>query len=276
MLTRSRIIVAAAALVVAIAAVVAVVETRDSGDDASPATSHPSTSTTSSTTSTTVATSPTTPPPPGSVAADATGALLAAPPPPVTKSTAAPTADCHVLGDGGWSVAACATVTMAGGERAWLTEHRTVAGSATDAWRAYVLHWSQGKGAWLVDLRFEDDAAAQVLGVDVIADDLTGDAKPELVFGFHYTGSEDVLGYDVVADGFGGAGDDATARVHRELAHGAAMVGGGKITDYGAQYPNGEPNCCPAYVQESTVSYQGGAWYVAPVARRNAAGPGNL
>jgi hypothetical protein len=272
MSTRSRIIAAAVALLAAVTAVVVAVATRDDGREASPPTSRPST-TTSSTTSTTVLSLPTLPPPPGATAADKAGALLAAPAPSVTKSTASPTADCHTLGDPGWTVADCSTVTMAGGRRAWLTEHRSVPGSATDGWRAYVVRWSQDEGAWLVDLRFEDDAAAQVLGVNVIAADLTGDTKPELVFGFHYTGTSEVLGYDVVADGPGGT---AVTRVHRDLERGAAMVAGGKITDYDAQYPNGEPNCCPAYVQESTVSHQDGAWYVTPVARRDAAGPGNL
>ena len=275
MSTRTRILLVIVALA-SIGTITAVVVSG--GDDApktGPATSGPTTSTTTS--STTPPPTPLAPPPagptPDATPVDASGAVLSAPPPPATKSSEPPAAECHALGDTSWSVEDCAKVAMAGGERVWLTEHKPVPGSATEAWRAYVLHWSQANGGWVVDLLFEDDAAAQVFDVNVLASDLTGDGKPELVFGFHYTGTGSILGYDVVTDG---PGASVATRVHRELSHGAALVADGKITDYDARYPNGEPNCCPAYTQRSTVSALGGTWYVTPEAQVESAGPGNL
>jgi len=268
--TRILLVIVALASIVTIIAVVS----GDDAPEAGPATSAPTTSTTTaSPTSTAPVGPPPTGPAPNSVPVGATGAVLSAPPPPLTKSSDPPGTDCHALGDAGWNVEDCGRVSMAGGERVWLTEHKPVSGSATQAWRTYLVHWSQGKGVWLVDLLFEDDAAAQVFDVNVLASDLTGDGKPELVFGFHYTGTGSVLGYDVVADGPGGS---VATRVHRELSHGAALVADGKVTDYDARYPNGEPNCCPAYTQKSIVSAAGGTWFVTPVAQVGSAGPGNL
>jgi hypothetical protein len=162
---------------------------------------------------------------------------------------------------------------MSDGARVWLVEHKPVATSATEAWRAFVLQWSQGKGAWLVDLEYRDDDASVVFDVNVLASDLTGDGRPELVFGYHFNGSGSILGYDVVTSAATGG---PTVAVHRELSHGSALVADGTITDYDARYPNNEPNCCPAYIQKSTVSEHGGSWYVSDGGHVAEAGAGNL
>jgi hypothetical protein len=257
---------------------IGLVLTNGDGDESGSTSSSTTTSTTATSSTTTAppppsTTSPDDPPPPGSTPANAAGALLAAPPPPVTQSTAPPDASCEALGDAGWTVKACGTAALDGGPRVWLVEHRAVPGIATEAWRALVLQWSQGRGAWLVDLQYKDDDAGLIFDINVLPSDLTGDGRPELVFGFHFTGSGSLLGYDVVTGTPAGA---PAVAVHRELSHGAAQVSEGGITDYDARYPNNEPNCCPAYVQQSTVSEHGGAWFVTEVARVDAAGAGNL
>ena len=76
----------------------------------------------------------------------------------------------------------------------WLTEYRP--SGAFKEWQAFVLHWSQGKGAWLVDLRLADTMG--IAQVNVRQLDLTGDGKPEMVFGYHLTGSGSILAYDIV------------------------------------------------------------------------------
>jgi hypothetical protein len=272
--TRNIAIAAGTAALVLVGVGVGIVVTSDDGDEAA---STSSTTTTSSSTTTTTAAPPTTTNqvkfPPNITPADGGGALLSAPPPPVTQSTESPDVDCNALGDAGWTVKACGTASMAGGERVWLVEHKPVPTSATEAWRTLVLQWNQGKGAWLVDLEYRDDDASVVLDINVLESDLTGDGKPELVFGYHFSGSGSILGYDVVASTPGAA---PAVAVHRELSHGAALVAEGVITDYDAKYPNNEPNCCPAYIQMSTVSYDAGTWYVAGVASVAAAGAGNL
>jgi hypothetical protein len=184
----------------------------------------------------------------------ASGALLAVAPAPTVQSIEPSTADCTKLGDPGWTVQ-CGKVDMVGGRRAWLVEQRHSGGLLE--WRTRVVSWSEDKGAWLIDLAYpaaDDNPAApgsrEFAAVTVKGADLTGDGKAELVFGFRSSGSGAILAYDVVTDH-----GDAPARVvaSRDLAHGQASIANGLITDYAAQYPNNEPNCCPAYVQESTV-----------------------
>jgi len=188
---------------------------------------------------------------PAGTVMSAEGALLEQAPQPSVQSTEGPDSDCALLDDAGWTVGGCGLVEMAGGPRVWLTESRP--SGPFKEWRAFVLHWSQGKGAWLTDLRLSTgDGIAEI---NVRTADLTADGKPEVVFGFHMTGSGSILAYDVVVDG---PGDLAVVGAARGLSHGRATVETGKITDYEAKYPNNEPNCCPAFIQVAEVTYSGG------------------
>jgi hypothetical protein len=143
---------------------------------------------------------------------------------------------------------------MAGGTWVWLTEYRPA--GALKEWQALVVHWSQGKGAWLTDLRLADTMG--IAQVNVRQVDITGDGKPEMVFGYHRTGSGSILAYDIVE----GSTSPLAVSAARQLSHGRATVAPGSITDYEAEYPNGEPNCCPAYIQVSVVTYSGGQFRV--------------
>jgi hypothetical protein len=96
------------------------------------------------------------------------------------------------------------------------------------------VHFSQGKGAWLLDLRHTDDAGQTVTGVRVRKGDLTGDGKPELVFGFRISGSGAILAYDIVVDSAGG---DPRVAASRELSHGQATVAAPVVNDREAKYP---------------------------------------
>lgn len=203
------------------------------------------------------------------------GALLSAPPPPGTQSNAPEGADCHSLGDPGWTVSACASFTFPDATRAWLVEERTAAGGAK-GWRVYVLHFSQGKGAWLMDLWYKDDTGTTVNSAKVVTADLTRTGKASLVVGFRYPGSGAILAYDVVANFDSGASAAPTVAFHRELPHGQASVETGQLVDYAAQYPNGEPNCCPAYFIESRIAERGGRWVATPAGRVPNAGAGDF
>jgi hypothetical protein len=194
------------------------------------------------------------------------GATLEAAPQPTVQSTQGPSTDCHGLGDAGFTVDDCGRVEMAGGTRVWLVETKpaTAASAPFKPLRAYVMHFSQGRGAWLVDLRHADDAGQTVTGVRVREADLTGDGKPELVFGFRVSGSGAILAYDIVVDSAGG---DPKVAASRQLSHGQATVAAPVINDREAKYPNGEPNCCPAFIQKSTVSFSGGSFRVVETGR---------
>jgi hypothetical protein len=84
----------------------------------------------------------------------------------------------------------------------------------------------------------------------------------DAIFGFRNAGTGQILSYDIV-----GTDGDPTVLAHRELNHGEATLDEDTILDTEAEYPNGEPNCCPAYFQQSRVSWKDslGIFVVSPV-----------
>jgi hypothetical protein len=99
-------------------------------------------------------------------------------------------------------------------------------------------------------LDYRDDDGENLSGASLQTTDLNSNGKKEGVFGFHYLGTGNILGYDIV-------GGDRVIGHRGDLSHGAALVGDHTITELTAQYPNGEPNCCPAYLQRTLISQQG-------------------
>lgn len=144
--------------------------------------------------------------------------------------------------------------------------------AATEAWRAFVLHFSYGSGKWLVDLEYDDDSGAQTSSIKYVVKDMTGDGISELVFGFHLLGSGAILDYDVVDGLFSGV----HVAVHRELSHGQAKVAVSGVTDWQAKYENGAPNCCPTYIEQDTVSWSGSGWVITPGPHSSGAGSGDF
>jgi hypothetical protein len=178
-----------------------------------------------------------------------TGAQLTAAPQPTVQSANQPTAPCTSLGTGpGWTVTQCQSFAIGGGHQAYLVERHGSGLTAT--WHAYVMHFSQGNGTWLVDLRKVSTTPGELANVHVVATDLTADGVPELVVGERHSGTGQILDYDIVT----GLGSAPHVAAHRQLYKGAIKVYlGQQIQDYQAEYPHGEPNCCPAYIQQTVV-----------------------
>ena len=197
----------------------------------------------------------------GAALTTAVATLKPAPQPTVFFSGGGPDADCRTIVEAGWTID-CGRVDMAGGSRTWVVQTRAM-GTGTEG-RAAVVHWSQGKGAWLTDLTYSG-TPSELQAIKVRAADLTGDGKAEVVFGFHRTGSGSILTYDIVGDS---VANGPVVLAARDLSHGRATVEPGKITDYQAAYPNNEPNCCPAYIQVSTVTYAAGTFRAVPTTRQ--------
>lgn len=191
---------------------------------------------------------------------------------PTLQSTSPPTADCHTIGDTGWTVKACGAADMAGGSRVWLVSSK--AQSPANLLQAKVVHWSQGKGAWLVDLAFTTSPAVDFATINVKAADLDGDGKVELVFGYRTAGTGAYLSYDVVTDG--NQTGPSVAATRQGLAKGQASVTTGSITDYAAVYPNNEPQCCPPAFAKAVVKYANGSYKATPSGQVPSPGPGQL
>ncbi len=167
---------------------------------------------------------------------------------------------------------------MAGGSRVWLVEKKPQ--PPATLWRASVVTWSQGKGAWLVDLLFSNEQGltpgkqpgVDLVSVNVKAADLTGDGKDELVFGFRSSGTGGYLAYDIVTDAVGGAPKVAASR--NGLTKGQASVAGGTVTEYAAP-ASGSPSL-PTTFEKSIIQYSGGAFRIQPAGQVPAPGPGQL
>ncbi len=166
---------------------------------------------------------------------------------------------CTALEDPGFT-ATCGSTQMAGGRVVWVVEYKPLPGIAFAAYYAYVYAYVPAAGGWVQSLRASDPHASKWTGARVIAADLTGDGRPELVFGFHYQGSGSDLGYDVVT--FPAGGSPGVAAHPDVLVQGSVRVSAGRIDQYSAQYPNNEPNCCPPYFLHDTIAYVGGVFRV--------------
>ena len=153
---------------------------------------------------------------------------------------------------------------MAGGRTIWVTESKPVPGLASAANFAHVFTFSPDLNGWVEQLRASDPQARLWTSIRVVAVDLTGDGKPELVFGFHYLGSGSDLGLDIVAN------DDGVPVVaaHPDAAvHGSVVIAGGRVVQYQAQFPAGAPNCCPPFFLRRTIEYRDGAFLVTSVVK---------
>jgi hypothetical protein len=153
----------------------------------------------------------------------------------------------------------CAEVAVAGQRVVWVVEQATTPTGAT-AFSIGILTYVPDEGGWVRWLEASDPAGERWAGVNVLASDLTGDGVPELLVGFRSLGEADLLEYDIV-----GYDEDAVPQV---LAHpdpaskGSVIVSAGTVQEYSAQYPNGEPLCCPPTFLRRTIAFQDGFFRV--------------
>ena len=196
-------------------------------------------------------------PTPGDAPAIATaGAILLEGDRPVTALAA--TSACQSLVTAG-SLGECGEVSVGGGRVIWVIE-RAPTGEGTTAVAARVLTFVPDAGGWVEWLRAEDATGTLWSDVNVLPSDLTGDGVAELLFGFREVGDSQTLQLDIVS-----YGEDnlPSVRAHPdEAAKGAVLVAGGTIQKYDAQYPNGEPVCCPGQYLRSTIAFRDGFFRV--------------
>jgi hypothetical protein len=168
---------------------------------------------------------------------------------------------CAAWYDAGWSGDDCGLAAPApatpSNSLGWAVEHQANASTGLNAWRAFVMT-SGDDGQWRIRL-VAGDAGGHWSGVKVVSRDLSGSGRPDLVFGYRLLGTSSFLQYDVVDREPGGA---PAVVAHRELSHGSATVGSGGLVDYAAEYPGGEPNCCPPYFTMTVLKWSSGAFHV--------------
>lgn len=168
------------------------------------------------------------------------------------------TAVCTALIEPG-TIGECGEVSVGGQRVIWLVQRgSTPTGAPTFTVR--ILTFVPEEGGWVEWLQAADPGGERWADVGVIESDLTGDGVPELVVGFRSLGEEATLAYDIV-----GYSQDLLPEV---LAHpdpttkGVVVVSAGTIQEYGAQYPNGEPVCCPPTYLLRSIAYSDGFFRV--------------
>jgi hypothetical protein len=163
--------------------------------------------------------------------------------------TAAPiSATCAALITPG-TLGDCGEVIVADQRVVWVVEQAATPTGAP-AFSVRISTFVPDENGWVEWLQASDPAGERWSDVNVLAADLTGDGVQELLVGFRSIGEDQTLEYDIV-----GYSEIAVPEV---LAHpdpapkGSVVVSGGTIQEYSAQYPNGEPVCCPAgYLRQS-------------------------
>ena len=143
-------------------------------------------------------------------------------------------------------------MTVADQRVVWVVEQAATATGAP-AFSVRISTFVPDENGWVEWLQASDPAGERWSDVNVLAADLTGDDVQELLVGFRSIGEDQTLEYDIV-----GYSEIAVPEV---LAHpdpapkGSVIVSGGTIQEYSAQYPNGEPVCCPASYLRQSIAF---------------------
>ncbi len=169
-----------------------------------------------------------------------------------------PDAPCEDLVAGSTN-GSCLQSEMAGGTAYVLISREPTAGCC-ESTKVDVVTYDATAGGWVVWLQAEDPDGSKWASVDAVNWDMMKDGKFVMIVAFHGQGSGSILSYNMVVFPAGG---HPTVGAHPDpSSHGAAHLEGHQIDEYRAEYPNGEPDCCPPYFLHRTIRYVNGAFRV--------------
>jgi hypothetical protein len=184
------------------------------------------------------------------------GARLVAIPQPgnAVSDPAGPALPCASLVHSGWTLVNCQRVATEGGRpAAWVIERNG------PGWRITLWSWSGGKGVWLSQFAYLDESGFETAEIDARLHGMeAGSPFSALVVGYRVPGSGQILLVEIV-DGFDGDGMGPVAGAI-DLSHGSVRFPAGALDTWSAQYPGGEPNCCPAHFDRVKVWHNGSGW----------------
>lgn len=198
-------------------------------------------------TPTTVASASAPAPGAGSPALTAEGALLVRPSTdsvrPIDKARG-----CNSAVDAGWKIVDCGALRRDDAVLVWTVQAKG------KGLRATVLR-ERTAGEWLTVLVASDDAGSRWSKIGVRGADVSGDGRPDLVFGFHTRAADRALAVDVV-DGPG------TVGLHRLLPHGSVRVENGALHGWSA--------LADGSYEHATYKWLANGWRVAATDRAKA------
>lgn len=155
----------------------------------------------------------------------------------------------------GWTVTCGAVTAKGGSELVWLLERR----SSGDGTRTYVLRRT-GPASWTVVLSALDPGGTRFSDVKVAVADVSGDGAQEIGFGFHVSGSGQILAVDLVE----GPG---VVAVHRDLPKGSARISSGQLNTWTPDTAD------PSAVIKQIIRFTGGAWRITSSAKEPGPAP---
>jgi hypothetical protein len=171
---------------------------------------------------------------------------------------AAATTGCNTLIEPG-SLGECGEVSVGGQRVVWVVQQATTA-TGTPAYTVRIFSFVPDEVGWVEWLQAADPTGERWAEVNVLESDLTGDGVAELLVGFRSTDEEATLEYDIV--GY------TQQNLPEVLAHpdpatkGVVVVSAGTIQEYGAQFPGGEPICCPPSYLRRSIAFSDGFFRV--------------
>ena len=174
--------------------------------------------------------------------------------------TLGPVQGCHVLLDSG--VGDCAVVNTTHGAIVVTVEPGPYPDEvlASRPWTVRVYRPVDGADdQWQVALETAVDASGGgplYANVTAVVADATGDGNDELLLGYRSEGTGQILDVDVVD-----TARDGTPRIlaHDQLYKGTAIVREGRLVTYTPVYRTADANCCPTWIERSTVRFRDGA-----------------
>lgn len=154
----------------------------------------------------------------------------------------------------------CNKIAMAAGDIYWVVQRKDNGAGATQI-LVHIRYFVPAAGGWVIALKALETTGAW-FDVDVLARNIGGTGKPNAIVAYSFSGSGTVLEYDVLS---WPAGRTAPyIRFHRGgLNKGRFRTSSGKIEDWGANFDDGAPNCCPNFFNYTRIEFLAGEFRIA-------------
>lgn len=122
---------------------------------------------------------------------------------------------------------------------------------------------------WRIRLSASDESLSRFSDIAVRRATIGGDSAPEVVVGFRFQGTGNILTYDIVQLRPAQALFIAASR---SLDHGSANINGAEPDDY-VPYPNANT---PSYFVRSVIGYSTGAFRISSISHAPERGPSDF
>jgi len=158
----------------------------------------------------------------------------------------------------GYEEVACDRITMGGGDIYWVVMRKF-----SESGTGFLLHvrrFVPDAGAWVIALKAKKPAGSWS-DLDVFGRDITGSGKLNVFVAARHTASGANLSYDVLS--WPTPTSNLRVRFHRGLLNkGTFKALPSGIDEYGANFDDGAPNCCPNFYDHVRIEFVEGEFRI--------------